>query len=277
MSSLTSIEKLKLEKFFGMSSGYVLDFSNRTIQEFVAENASRDIYDSKYAYGSGSKANRIRAFWDKEPGPVVGKLLTDMLEYWKAGKLMRYEKINPPEQALHDECLRIAERIKRDSVVENIDALQPNVDDKNFQLLAKSIRESIEKNEPESAIDRLHTFVVRYIRELCDKHSISYVKDTPLHSLFGGYIKFLQENKLIESEMTERILKSSISVLEAFNSVRNNRSFAHDNAILNYSESVLIFNDIANVIRFIESVEPKESPEKETDLKEEISLEDIPF
>ncbi len=212
MANLTSIEKLKLEKFFGMSSGYVLDFSNRTIQEFVAENASRDIYDSKYAYGSGSKANRIRAFWDKEPGPVVGKLLTDMLEYWKAGKLMRYEKTDPPEQALHDECLKIAERIKRDSVVENIDALQPNVDDKNFQLLAKSIRESIEKNEPESAIDRLHTFVVRYIRELCDKHSIAYVKDTPLHSLFGGYIKFLQENKLIESEMTERILKSSISV-----------------------------------------------------------------
>lgn len=277
MANLTSIEKLKLEKFFGMSSGYILDFSNWTLREFVVENASRDIYDSKYAYSSGSKANRIRAFWDKEPGSVVGKLVVDMLEYWKAGKLIRYEVTTPAEQALYDECVKIAIRIKRDSVVDNIDALQPNVDDKNFQLLAKLIRESIEKNEPEAAIDRLHTFVVRYIRELCDKHKILYVKDTPLHSLFGGYIKFLQENKLIESEMTERILKSSISVLEAFNSVRNNRSFAHDNTILNYSESVLIFNDIANVIRFIESVEPKESPEKETDLKEEISLEDIPF
>ena len=261
-----------------MGSGYVLDFSNRTIQEFVAENASRDIYDSKYAYGSGSKANRIRAFWDKEPGPVVGKLITGMLEYWKAGKLMRYEDVAPAEQALHDECLKIAERIKHDSVVENIDALQPNVDDKNFQLLAKSIRESIEKNEPETAIDRLHTFVVRYIRELCDKHTISYTKETPLHSLFGGYVKFLQEKKLIESEMTERILKSSISVLEAFNGVRNNQSFAHDNAILNYSESILIFNDIANVVRFLESVESKQSlDDSKVETVEEISLEDIPF
>ena len=276
MANLTSIEKLKLEKFFGMGGGYVLDFSNRTIQEFVAENSNRDIYDSKYEYGSGSKANRIRAFWDKEPGPVVGKLIVGMLEYWKAGKLMRYEEITSAEQSLFDECLKISERIKHDSVVENIDALQPNVDDKNFQLLANSIKESIEKNEPETAIDRLHTFVVRFIRELCDRHSISYVKDTPLHSLFGGYIKFLQENKLIESEMTERILKSSISVLEAFNGVRNNQSFAHDNTILNYHESILIFNDIANVVRFIESIEQKQIP-TETSSDTEISLEDIPF
>jgi hypothetical protein len=28
-------------------------------------------------------------------------------------------------------------------------------------LLAKSIKESIEKNEPEPALDRLHTFVVK--------------------------------------------------------------------------------------------------------------------
>src|SRR6185369_17277990 len=110
-----------------------------------------------------------------------------MLEYWKAGKLTRGWEITPQEQALFDECLRIGEKIKHDSVVESIDALQPNVDDKNFHLLSKLIRESIEKNEPEAALDRLHTFAVRYIRELCDKHSIAYTKDTPLHSLFGGY------------------------------------------------------------------------------------------
>ena len=76
--------------------------------------------------------------------------------------------------------------------------------------------------------------------------------------------------------MTERILKSSISVLEAFNGVRNNQSFAHDNTILNYHESILIFNDIANVVRFIESIEQKQIP-TETSSDTEISLEDIPF
>jgi hypothetical protein len=31
--------------------------------------------------------------------------------------------------------------------------------------------------------------------------------------------------------MTERILKSSISVLDFFNDVRNNKSLAHDNLV----------------------------------------------
>jgi len=55
--------------------------------------------------------------------------------------------------------------------------------------------------------------------------------------------------------MTERILKSSISILEAFNDVRNNMSLAHDNSILNYGESLLIFNHVSASIRFISKLE----------------------
>ncbi|MDR5763321.1 abortive infection family protein [Caballeronia sp. LZ035] len=55
--------------------------------------------------------------------------------------------------------------------------------------------------------------------------------------------------------MTDRILRSSISVLEAFNDVRNNRSLAHDNPMLNHSEAVLIFSDIGASIRFIRALE----------------------
>lgn len=57
--------------------------------------------------------------------------------------------------------------------------------------------------------------------------------------------------------MTERILKSSISMLEAFNDVRNNKSLADDNPILNYEESLLIFNHVAASIRLIKSLETK--------------------
>lgn len=81
MSNLTYIEKRKLEQFLGMSSGYVLDFSNRTFAEFVRDSTGRDIYDTSYDYASGSKANRLRAFWQKEANPVVGKLISDMLDY----------------------------------------------------------------------------------------------------------------------------------------------------------------------------------------------------
>lgn len=83
MSDLKSIEKMKLEKLFDMGSGYVLDFSNRTFQEFIIDNTGINIYDDKYDYASGSKANRLRAFWKKEPNYLVGRLLSDLLEYWR--------------------------------------------------------------------------------------------------------------------------------------------------------------------------------------------------
>jgi hypothetical protein len=255
MSDLSRIEKLKIEKLFDMDSGYVLDFSNRTFSEFIFENTGVEIYDSKYDHASGSKANRLRAFWQQESNHIVGQLLINLLVYWKARKQAGYAEITPTEHTLYDECNRIAERLKQDSPVEHIDVIQPNSDDRDFSLLAKSIRESIYENEPEVALDRLHTFVVKYVRQLCDKHGISYDKTKPLHSLFGEYVKYLRQNNLVKSQMTERILKASVSILEAFNDVRNNQSLAHDNPILNYNESILIFNNVTSAIKFLQSIE----------------------
>jgi hypothetical protein len=81
MSDLTFNEKRKFEQFLGMKSGYVLDFSDRTFKEFVLDASGRDIFDEKYRYASGSKANRLRAFWQKEDNTTVGKLMGELLNY----------------------------------------------------------------------------------------------------------------------------------------------------------------------------------------------------
>ena len=81
MSSLTIIEKRRLEDLFGMASGYVLDFTNQTFSEFVEDAVRRDIYDEKYSYASGSKANRLRAFWSQEPDHLTAKLLAALIDY----------------------------------------------------------------------------------------------------------------------------------------------------------------------------------------------------
>jgi hypothetical protein len=80
MSDLTFLERRRFEQFLGMSSGYVLDFSNRTFAEFILESTGRQIYTPHYEYGSGSKANRLRAFWQKEENSIVGKLMGDILD-----------------------------------------------------------------------------------------------------------------------------------------------------------------------------------------------------
>ena len=107
MSDLSFIEKSKLEKLLKMRGGYVSNFSNPTLRTFVAESTGKDIYNFKYNYSSGSKANRLRAFWKEEPNHVVGKLTADLLEY--------VSEANPqaPESTLFKDCAVIAERLKQ--------------------------------------------------------------------------------------------------------------------------------------------------------------------
>lgn len=111
MSNITNIEKLKLEKILEMGGGYVLDLSNQKFQEFVYSTVKLDIWNDKYSYASGSKANRLRSFWEKESNSVVGKLLLDLLEYWKTKKLIDGVTISPNDQILHQECQKIATRL----------------------------------------------------------------------------------------------------------------------------------------------------------------------
>jgi hypothetical protein len=249
MADLTILEKRQLERVLRMGSGYVLNFSDRTFQEFVADSIARDIYEQRYNHASGSKANRLRGFWQEEGNRLVGQLLKALLDYAESESSV----------AADDKDLlaarRTVARLIQDGPVAEIDALSAVTDERDFEAAAKAIRDAIEKNEPEAGLDRLHTFVIKYVRSLCARGGIAVTREKPLHSLFGEYVKFLEKSGVIESAMTLRILKSSISTLEAFNYVRNNQSLAHDNPILNYEEALLIFNHVAASVRFLRAIE----------------------
>lgn len=272
MSDLTAREKRKLERLFGMASGYVLDFSNRTFEGFILDTTGRCIYDAKYDYASGSKANRLRAFWNEEPNHVVGHLLGELVDYAQS-------EGTPCDAALVEDCLKVVSRLKQAGNVSDMDALAAVGNERDFETIASATQQAIENNQPEAGLDRLHTFTMKFVRSLCTDRGIPVSPDKALHSLFGAYVKQLRQGDHIESEMTERILKSSISTLEAFNHVRNNQSLAHDNPLLNYDEALLIFNHVASSVRFLNNLEKRlQQRTKAAPLSEAPGLDDdIPF
>jgi len=83
MANLKPVEKKYFEDIFGMSSGYVLDYTNTTFAELFRDVVNIDIYDYKYAFNGDSKAKRLRAFWESESDEIVGKVLEELLEIWK--------------------------------------------------------------------------------------------------------------------------------------------------------------------------------------------------
>lgn len=81
MAKLTFIEKDYFERLFGMNSGYILGFSNRTFQEFVYSIMQIDIY---LKYQGLSKAKILRAIITEYDNVTVGKLLLELLRYMQS-------------------------------------------------------------------------------------------------------------------------------------------------------------------------------------------------
>lgn len=81
MANLTTNDKQLLEQLLQMSGGYVLNFTDRTMGEFFRDDVGIDIYANQYNYGSGSKANRIRGFWQTANDQLAGKATTKLIDY----------------------------------------------------------------------------------------------------------------------------------------------------------------------------------------------------
>ncbi len=68
-------ELRSLDDAFGMGSGYVLDFSDRTMSEWFEDELRIDIDQERYKRRGTSKANRLRTFVEDEPAPIVVRML----------------------------------------------------------------------------------------------------------------------------------------------------------------------------------------------------------
>lgn len=76
-------EREALEQALGMGSGYVLDFSDRTFNDFFYETISIDPDDQSQLFsGRGtSKAKRLRSFIERAQPALVAKILRELWEY----------------------------------------------------------------------------------------------------------------------------------------------------------------------------------------------------
>ena len=273
MSDLTSIEKRKLERLLDMGGGYVLNFSNRTFDEFVVECTGRSIYDPKYAHGSGSKANQLRGFWAEESNPIVARLLAALIEYVESERMS-------DDAALVADCRKIINRLEQSSPVAEVEAIAQIANEHDLDVVAKAVLDLIEKNELVAGLDRLHTFTTGFLRALCEKRALSVDRGKPLHSLFGQYVRALHEGGHIQSKMTVSILRALNGPLEAFNDVRNNQSLAHDNTLLNHEEAILIFNHVTSALRFLRSLEKQVTRREQAAAKAQLEStpdDEIPF
>jgi hypothetical protein len=137
MSSLLFIEKTKLEKLFGMSGGYVANFSDKTFGNLLADVVGVDIHDEKYQANGTSKANKLRAFWRVEPDYIVGKAILAIIEYVEEGLTEGIDGFAEKKNLL-EPCKAIARRLMSGAVT--LDDLKQKAVTFDARHLAEQIR-----------------------------------------------------------------------------------------------------------------------------------------
>lgn len=99
MANLKNPTKQKLEHLLSMRTGYVLDFTNSTFQDFIVTSVGIDVDET---YPEGSKAVRLRSFWQSETDAIVARLMIEMLERWRTNQLMNNVP-SPADQQIYEE------------------------------------------------------------------------------------------------------------------------------------------------------------------------------
>jgi len=116
------------------------------------------------------------------------------------------------------------------------DAIDKFKEDATLQEIIEAIHHEIRAENHSLCLDRLHTYCMKKFAHLLQTHGVTCGREEPLHSRVGKYIKELEKARTIQ-EASKRILRSSISVFEQFNQIRNNFSPAHDNELLERAEA----------------------------------------
>lgn len=113
MAVLRPVEMRLVNDLFGMSSGWVLDFSNRTFEEFFRQEVGIEIYDDAYGFIGTSKGKHLSAFLQVGQPAAVVKALTALWEYRQDGFILQGEKVtvNGGRERLNAVLLRLGGKL----------------------------------------------------------------------------------------------------------------------------------------------------------------------
>lgn len=105
-----------------------------------------------------------------------------------------------------------------------------------------------------SALDRIHTFFMGYVRENLQKKGIEYTESETLNQLFKKMYTFYESNASLDKKITT-ILKSLTGAVYSINELRNKNSLSHPNEnIVNDRDAKLAIEAVRIIVNYLEEL-----------------------
>lgn len=235
--------------------GYVLDFSDRTMQEYFEDEFGVDIFSEENRANGSSKRNCLTTFLMRSDQQTTLRVLRSLWER-REGLLESLPSSQDSNTAKSKSKAfqQVISELQADPLPLTAAGVEAFVRDRTLEELVADIERTLAANKPEVAIDHLHTYCMKKFAHLLEVRNMTCDKDEPLHSRFGRYRKCLESEHNLH-EFTSRALKSFISILESFNDLRNNHSLAHDNQLISPLEARFIFSSISAILVMLRALE----------------------
>jgi len=245
MPGLTRSEILTVvNRYIGVTGGYLGDFSYRTHSEFYDEFCGVDI--NPYEYEGTTRDRFIKILTRSEPF-IQAKILRGVIKKYPIGSSgMRTEARGSEIEGLIDR-LEAGGGVLTSSLAVSSDVVNRAIADAETLL---------RNTGAPSGIDRMHTAFHGFLKVLCDKSQIVYGSDPSVTELY----KLLRQKhpKLNDpdshSDDVDKILKSFASAVDSLNTLRNKASVAHPNdALLPTVEAYLYINAVKTLMTYLDA------------------------
>ncbi len=229
--------------YIGVSGGYLGDFSYNKLAEFFTVNCELELDEKAFTGTSRERfmyalqsslphiqARILRALLDRNPQPLV----------------------TGPTVMKPEEVSRLISRLEGLPVPATSPA---NASEAVRRALADA-QSLLNAQTASSAVDRVHTALHGYSRNLCDQSGIHYDEGDTVQKLLK--LISLEHPRLQEdpevAAFVSGILGPLGTVVDRINEARNKRSLAHPNdQLLGESEAMLVINIVRTLLHYLEA------------------------
>jgi len=176
MAGLARQEIAKLiNRYIGVSGGYLGDFSYRTHNEFYVEYC--DLHFDTYSIPGTTRTRFEEILIASNPNDQA-KIVRGVLAKYPFDP----DATQGRTKALHEEFLAIAGRIEGACLVGSV---KPAITSAVVERAIADAERLLETEGATSAVDRLHTVLHGYLRAVCDDARIPDGEGTLMSGLFG--------------------------------------------------------------------------------------------
>ncbi|UQD57136.1 abortive infection family protein [Flavobacterium sp. K5-23] len=232
--------------YIGVSGGYLGDFSYRTHEEFYPYFCDINIPPTAY---EGTTRQKFLTILENSDSPTQVKILKGVLKKYPVDFFS--EEIRQTKQRMADEIGELIRRLESGQAVASELLIITN---ETVERAIQDTKVLLETNGATSSVDRIHTTLHGYLKEVCKQEGITLADDENLTQVFkklkANHPK-LQLGGPRQNDI-DQIISSFSNTLDKLNPIRNKASLSHPNEeLLEEDEAMFVVNSAQTVLNYL--------------------------